>query len=492
MKSSLLRILPLGLLLFAAAPALCADNVNVDELEHKFIKLPNGATVEIVVYNGHNWRLVDPAILLGNDDSDPDVCFETKFDVLEKDHIKLFGQKGVIVLEDRSKLKALNELKRMDNVMLFGTLGKVGGKLELRLVESLKIDPDLQRYDKLIAVMEKQAEADITAEARKNIGERIVEMGHKIEQQRKQVMNIGIADFEKLGSLRDKAFKKGLTIKEGALRRDDADAVFDLALQWRELLRNNAKFRELVRRCLQIDPDHPKASRIAESEMGLFKFENSKWLEKAEVEKILQQRKLDQERLDTAQKAALEQKARELADAIKARPQLLIESQAAIRTDDAKGRQGAIASLGEAIWKTPDVGFGEEAVNILAGISDPAAIAPGLETAAKSEIPEIRREVLEALVWRGRQKDKSALAVLERVLKAEKDSSTARAGVDALAAMGGRSAASTLVASLGAPDNGVRDEIIEGLKAVVRQPINSKEGWEDWWSKNKDSYNPPE
>src|SRR5205809_455536 len=68
------------------------QRVNIDELPHKMIELPNGSKAEVIQYSDHWWRVIDVTVLSSSDDHDPDVCFEAKYDMLVgAEKLKLFG-----------------------------------------------------------------------------------------------------------------------------------------------------------------------------------------------------------------------------------------------------------------------------------------------------------------------------------------------------------------------------------------------------------------
>src|SRR5208283_2998420 len=100
---------------------------------------------------------------------------------------------------------------------------------------------------------------------------------------------------------------------------------------------------------------------------------------------------------------------------------LLVRYQAALRSGDPATLAKAAADLGKAAAASPDAGFGTEAVEVLANLSAAAAVSPGLEAAVKSDFPEVRARVFEALAWRGRQEDPAALEALAKAFIAEKN-----------------------------------------------------------------------
>ncbi|HYF47758.1 MAG TPA: HEAT repeat domain-containing protein [Planctomycetota bacterium] len=477
------RSLFLILICSACAFSFAGDMVNVDELPHKTHQLPDGTKYTVITYGERNWRKVAPSVLEGLEATDRDICFEAKFDsVVPPDKLKLFGQQGTLIVSDRAEFKRLQtELRRTDNIWFAGELrkSKDGKSVELVLLHTLKQPKDLEKFELKIAALIKKGDFD-----------GLIETGYLIEQQRTQGGNLegGIKWFDDMGTLKTKAFETGLNLKEKSLKRDDADGLFAVALQWKEIMRRYAKFRELVERVLKIDPGHPRAQKFAE-ELGLEKFEGV-WLRKDEVARLKLQQKQNQDRLNEEQKNELERKRKALEEAVAQRPQLLSRYQASLRVSDPTARQAAIASFGEAIGKSPDAGFGLEAAEVLVNLSDPAAVSPGLEKAIKSEHADVRRVVYEGLIWRGAQEQSAAFDLLAAALRTEKDSNAAHSAVDSLVSMGGKPAAATLIACLAADDKIVREEVIDGLKQVTKQSLNSKEAWQDWWAKNKDTFNP--
>lgn len=468
-----LAVLLLGLC--ARGFAAAVESVDLDALPRNVIVLPNDTRAVFISYADRNWREADPQALATADEADKDICFEAKFEAaIAPDKIKLFGMALKVTLADRAKFRAVSgELKLDDNVWICGEAVPLpeGKGVAVRVTHLLRQPPDLQKYESQIAQREK-----------KNDCEGLLETGCRIDQLRRN-RQVNFDSFDRLRVLRNKAFEKGLALKEEALRRDDADGLFALAQQWRELLQNHSKFRACVEKCLKIDPDHPRAGLIAKQELGLSLFEG-KWLREEQIKEIRSARSLDQERQTAAQKAAQEARQRAQAQAVSDRPRLLARHQLALQKNDPQARGEAVLALGGAAGNSQDSGFGESAVELLAGIKGAEAVQ-GLEASGRSGFPEVRRRVLEILVWRGRQQDAAAWDALPRVLAAEKDAETARAAVDALTALGGPAAVRVLVQSMAARDRAVCDEISDGLRLLTRQNISTREGWEAWWSKNQ-------
>jgi hypothetical protein len=463
-----------------------AESINVDELPHNVIQLPNGARAEVILFHGVNYRSVGPEVLVGNNDADPDVCFEAKYDSIGGGKIKLFGLPGTLIVEDRDLAKSALEFKRADNVWFCGSLHKTkdGKSIELTVSDMQRQLPDLERYSKRIQRFERRFSDNMPREERMVIAESAIDLGHRIDQDMKQTIN-NFGDYDRLGALRDKAYEVGLENKEKALKSDDADGWFALGEQWKELRRKMPRYRVCILKCLEIDPDHARASRVAQDQFGMERFEG-KWQRHEDVEEMVKSKKEEQLRIESANKVRLEKLAKDRERAVTERPALLNGAQIALCTSDPKRREGAIRSLAESIQTSLDPGFGEEGVDILANLNDPAAVFPGLDLAIKNTAPEVRKSAFEALVFRGgiKEDQQVALGVLADALKAEKDPATAQTGIDGLVSLG-KPAVGTLIAGLANSEKPVCEEIIEALKSSTKQTLTTKEAWEDWYSKNK-------
>jgi len=465
--------------------------LNIDDLPHKTIELPNGSKAEVIRFGDHWWRFVKVAVLSGNDAQDPDICFEGKFDsVVQPDKLKLFGINiapiptdaqrpwASIALDDKLERRARAEYKRGDNLWICGTLKRSpGGKgLDLHAVDILRLPKDAQRYEMRIIALEKKVDY-----------EALIELGQEIYQQTKSEV-LDLDSYDKLGLLSKRAYETGLSMKEKTVRADDADAYYALALQWNERDYKRGKYRQLVEKTLEINPDHPQAGRDAEK-FGLKKFEG-KWRSEDAVATILEERAKARETKSKNELEQEEHRRSELARALEQRPLILIKRQAELRSGDAVAVELALTGFGEAIQKTPDAGFGKESIEILASLDIKLPVSKALALAARSENPDLRRRVLEALVLRGAQQEAQAYSVLGVVLTAERDLPTAKAGVGALLASGGKAAISVLIESLNAADKPIREEYVDALKTLTKQGFSSRGEWDAWWKANQATFNP--
>ncbi|MGD0093283.1 MAG: HEAT repeat domain-containing protein [Planctomycetota bacterium] len=477
----------------AWAPRASAEAapVNADDLPHRKIQLPNGTEVEVVIYQGHDWLVQDVSVLSGDNDQNPDICFEAKFEsVVQPDKLKLFGravwpsskekQWATIILDDRLKQRALRDFKTNDNLWFCGTLRKRPQnqkELELVAADILKQPPDMERFKR-----------DLEKKIKLRDGEALIELGHKIQEHGKTETPT-IDTFDSLNKLSTQAFEAGLKIEEEALKPDDVDRKFALAKLWRELVGNNARSRRLVLECLKQNPDHPGAGEVAEKELGMKKY-NGWWHTPDEIAEFERVVKEGEKKLADAKKATDEAREKDRKEVERNRTVLLADQAAKLRLADPQAREKALLALGEAVRKCPDPGFGMSAVDILVNLPDAAAVQ-ALCTAAKSDIPEVRGQVCEALAWRGgARQDQPALEGLQKALAVEADTATARAALAAVAALDRKAAAGVLVAGLDNTNSVIQDEIMEKLKTATGQQLGTKQEWQAWWAKNKDSLKP--
>lgn len=475
--------------------ALCASSalhaatapLNVEELLHTTYLGPNRIPIVIVRYADQNWTEIDPAALALKMDTLPkDVCFEGKFESFpEPLRLKLSGVDGRIVFEDLARRKQAPDMKALDNVWVCGTIRptKDNRGHEVVIFEAAKLLPDHQRFENKLLTLEREHNA---AE--------LILLGNKIDQCMRNSKNsngFGLSSYDKLGVLRDKAWTVAVAMKEKDLKPNDANACFDIAIQYRDLLKRMPLFRTWVLKTLKIDPDHSNAGREAERTFNMIHV-GDEWMSRPDFEarqKDNDKKFKDQEERDKA--LALERSARR-AQEIAQRTVRLLNFQAALRTGDPDGRVGAIKSLGEEVQNSLDLGFSLVAVDILTNMNDPAAIVFGMDFASKSEFVEVRQLVYESLAWRAGQNDvnsETAYAALASALKTEKAKEPAQAASAALVATGGKAAVATLIAGLDSNESGVCEALIDGLKKLTHVQLQKKEEWISWWNENKSQTN---
>ncbi len=473
----------------ACLPALSADDfVNIDNLPHKTILLSKGSQARVIQWNDHWWRVVDTTILMTNDDFDPDVCFEAKFDMfVQPSKLKLLGVNASytpndshpwasILLDDpKLKRRAMNDFKRLDNVWICGTLRRVeGGRgLDLLAVEVLKLAPDLQRYESRIAGFEKAGDY-----------EGLLDMSRQIAKP--ALNNIPFVDFEKLASLSQRAADSGMTLKERSVRVDDADALYSLALEWKEHNRKG-KYRDCLMKALSANPDHPQASGDAE-QLGLRKYTDGKWRTVEDI-KDLDEARARKEKQEREALAEAENRLRqEVQRAIAEREALLVKLQLELRTSDTGALQRAVDAAGESIQNSSDAGFSCALIPLLASMSSKTSVAMALGQAARSPLKEVRRHAMQALVWRGTQFEPDAFVLLSSALKIESDPPTAQAIITELAAALSKSTVSVLVDALSNREKLVHDECVDHLRVATGQTFNSDDDWRSWWQVNRETF----
>ncbi|MCW8133543.1 MAG: HEAT repeat domain-containing protein [Planctomycetota bacterium] len=463
------------LMLLCAQGWAAMPTIDPDELPRKEIPLPDGTKVYEIEYQNRRWRLTTADILLTKlviDNSD--VCFEAKFSHLNGKDVVLFQAQGKIICLEEAKLKEFKTLQRMDNIWLCGKLreNKAGTGVEMNLVEVARLPEDLVLCKNRLEALEKRKDAN-----------GMMELGARITKILEQALR-NFNEHDQFLTLRSKAWFEGLTLMEQQTAPDDVDGLFAIGEKWVDLLRKTQRRNEIVLRILRTDPDHRKASRIARDEMGLVRMPDGKWVTPEERLRLNQESEAEAAKQDAEKRAAMEAKVRLREEAVKERAQILVKYEVAIRTaEGVKELEGAIESLGKAVQSTIDPKFGRQGVDVLASIADPAAVFPGLDLAAKSEFPEVRRDVYATLAWRGGD---NALKTLSHALRKESEVGVVKSGVDSLVRRGDRPALETLMDCLQSEDAKVQAEVVEGLKVLARTNLSGKDAWLKWWETNKD------
>jgi HEAT repeat protein len=345
--------------------------------------------------------------------------------------------------------------------------------VELVMYDLKKLPDDIPRSEAMLGryLRDKTTSAD-----------QYLDLGNKMDKlQRSNIYNN--QQVEKLITLRNQCWTTALEMREATTAPDDANAFFLLSQQWDDLLHKTNKRRDLLRKALQIDPDHPGASKVAR-DLGLVKDKKTgRWITRDEYERMVaeeNERKKKSELLDEQAKIA---RAKVREKAIAERPRELARFQSALKTDDLKAQDGALESLSEATQNSLDPVFARQGVQILAQSPSLGAAVKGLGMALKNEAPEVRQDAFEALIWRG---GPEAFKTIQTGLLAESNVDTARAAIGALVSRADKEAAGVLVESLESPQPAVVMDAVAALKAItgVNQP--GKDAWVKWWKENKD------
>lgn len=462
-----------------AGAAWATENISPDDMERVEAELTStGAKVSMLKHKNRTWRPTAVEVLKERvvDESSKDICFEAKFDSADIRAMKLFKNDARLVVLDEGLMAFFKKLRPMDNIWLCGTLrprtdDKPG--IELKVEDVIRLPEDFDREQNRFAKLSGLNDAD-----------GLIELGHRITRLLQDGVGLDFKKRDNFQMLQRKAWSQGLTLKEAKLEKStDADAMFALAEQWRELLRNNRKFHEWVVRTLSIDPEHMKAVSAAREQLGMeFLLDVKKWVTKDEARK---------HREDLERMAALadEQKRKELArqrlqleEAIAERPIRLAALKSAVRVAlDLKSLTEALEALGKAVQSSPDLRFGRAGVDLLANVADPTAVS-GLKFAAECPLPEIRTDVYRALSWRGGD---NALRTLTHALRKEKDVSAVSVGVDALVDRADRPALEALIQCLDTSQAKSVDVVVVGLKRLQNSNLATKDEWLRWWDSNK-------
>lgn len=485
------RILPLfALLALCGAARPCAaegdgegtkkpefvDPRNPDAFPRSSMPLPDGSKIDYITFGGRRWREVKQEIMHDRivERQGLEVCFEAKFATFGDDEVKLYKQRqGTITVSDaRAKAYIKEHLKVNDNVWLCGTLRtspRNSRELELILVDIIKRDNDLRLFNAKVARLIRAGEMA-----------GLKKVGTDIKEHLKTAI-VPLNEQDEYVILQNKAWDTYLDLKEKTVAVSDADACFDLASEYLDLRNRSNKRNEWIVKCLRIDPDHPRASVIAANELDMVKHKGL-WITKDEIARIRTQEAREKERLEQESQAQAAKLANLRRDAEKERLKRLTELQRALRTRDGKQLEAGLRALGEAVQTSPDPEFGRKGIAILANINDPYAIWPGLDSAAKSELGEVRLDAYQALAWRGNEQ---ALRALSDALLRESDAGTAKGGVKALVVRGGRPAVQALMECLRSEDAKVVAEVVEGLRLITRENMSAKNEWLRWWDENK-------
>ena len=462
-----------------AGVAWSTENLNPDDLERMDVELTaTGAKVSMLKHKNRTWLPVPVEVLRERlvDESSRDICFEAKFDLAEIRAMKLFKNDARLVVLDEGLMSFFKKLRPMDNIWVCGTLrprtdGNPG--LELKVEDVIRLPEDYEREQLRFNHLSGRNDA---------VG--LVELGHRITRLLQEGSGLDFKKRDHFQILQRKAWYQGLTLKEAKLDKStDADAMFALAEQWRELLRNNRKFHEWVVRALAVDAEHMKAVNAAREQLGMeFLLDAKKWVTKDEASKHRDDLERVAAQADENKRKELELQRLQLQEAIVERPMRLATLKLALRmASDLNSFTEALESLGKAVQSSPDIRFGRAGVDLLANVADPTAVS-GLMLAVECALPEIRTDVYRALSWRGGD---NAMRTLTHALRREKDVSAVGIGVDALVDRADRAALEALIQCLDTSQPKSVDVVVVGLKRLQNSNMATKDEWLRWWDANK-------
>lgn len=481
----LLLVLLLGLALYcpgfdtARISGLGAEEpLDVDDLPRARIPIPDGTFIYNVRYLQRNWReATQEELKRRNLPAPEDICLEIKLDQVEGEVIKPLQYAGLIVCRNPQTIKVVRTMERGDNLWLCGTLRSFSGRpgVYLEVEAAAKLPQDVPRMTAMLERLEKKLDSSGLMELGQRIGKTYASNIYTFDE------------HSQFMALQARAYASALTIREGHRSAQDADGLYAVAEAWQELLHRTHHRNELIRKVLTMDPDHPRASRVATQELGLVKHEG-RWVSLDERAKLLAQEEARRKAEEAKQHETQARKATEREKGVLERPRLMAQHQDAIRmAADGKALEGALRSLGEAVQKSPDPVFCYQGVDILAQMPDPTAVW-GLTVAARNELPEVRQDAYEALAWRG---DANGLKFLVRSLADEADVLVARHGVEALVRRRDKPALATLIEGLRQAPAKTAVEFQEGLRQLTRQNFTDRDAWLRWWEANRSAFSPP-
>jgi hypothetical protein len=477
-----------NLLLCVVVFAICAGSVYCEE-ENDFDKMPRirisagPLTVEAVRRHDVPWRIVNPSALPANIEDGTNVCFVAQFEANTKTGIKLVDCALTIRSDSENVLRVIKASRYGDYVAFFGEMKKNGAATEFVISEAIKQAGEIERFANRIAAVDRDASvANLSLEDKQRIAQSYIGIGREIVLTLEKTQFRLFVEADHLNARKAEAYEKGLKLTEQTVREDDAEAWYALSEQWNALGKNHSRQRACILKCLTIDPDHAAASRVARDKFELEKFEG-KWMARDEIAEIRAKRAGDERTLQEIKLAKLQSlNARRELEAAERAPRLL-KFEAELRDSDAARHSRTLEALGDAIQSAADPVFAQRAVDILANDNGSEVLA-SLDAARKSQLPEVRRQVLETLAWRAGT-ETGALTHLADAMVAEKDTATAKSGVEALVAIGNKPALGTLIAGLSNPEREIREEIISGLQIATKESLTTAQQWQDWWTKNK-------
>lgn len=464
---------------FAVAAVLAATRARAegtDELVEREIR--RGDTVAtLVTHRGQPYQRIEVSDLQGLSVGDADlrglpVCVEGKFERRLKTRVfVLMGSDRQFTVTDVS---LVDGVLPGDNVWLGGVAQQVRGKmscfLAVRAVVVLPRDGDLFRERS-------------TKFTREGSWEKLLALGRWIEANGKLASRTIVADVDQYRRLRDEAFWQALRVREQTLPPDEVDARFETARMYRDLLgrQGDLKAAELLRQVLELDPGHAGAAGAFE-EMGYVSYKG-RWMKPVERDDLMR-REQAAPKPDNGGGGPEEGTA---AGSDGPPPETLAAAGRARRMFEVErlARRGQVEMrpLAEGLPRE-DEAVARRLVWILANTG--AGGLEGLVKALRSRSATVRRDVADALAWRGRVEDLSGM------IRSEKKPDVRSHAVGALGCIRTPESVDALLGLLSVEDAATRSRVGEELARVTGQNLADPEEWRKWWDANRDSFRAPD
>ncbi len=466
-------------LLALLAVSVCAMGQDVGDEEFKERDIERGDDpYTLVTYRGLTYRRVELSDLRGLSVGNTQlnnlrVCVEGKFDrPVSKNVFRLMGSGRQFAVADMS---ITNGLMTGDNVWIGGLAKPVRGEpscyVAVGAIIRLKDDEGL--FNERCAKF-----------ARAKDWRKLLDLGRRIEASGKLVKSAIVADVDLYDSLRDRAIRQALRVREQGLADDDVVTRVEVAKMYKGSFGRTGDLRaaEILRRVMELDPGHEEAARMLTA-LGYVAYKG-RWmtrLERTEIERR------ERAALDAARVEVSATGETPTVGATGARPEALATTGRMRRMIEIerKARSGSAALLGLAsVLAKEDDAVARRLVWILANTGGAEGLE-GLLKGLQSQSAAVRRDVADALAWCGCVRD------LADMVRGETKVDVRSHAVSALGSVRTRASIDTLVELLSVKDMATRTRVGEELARATGQTISDPAAWRRWWEINRDGFEEP-
>jgi len=405
------------------------------------------------------------------------VCVEGKFDrVLKEKVFRLMGSDRQFLVADGALIAGLMS---GDNLWI-GGIAKLmpGGQSSYVAVEIIvTLGGDLEIFNERCARF-----------VRARNWRRLLGLARWIETSGKLVESTTVVDHDLYKSLKSRALRQALRIREKGLAAKDVKGRFEVARMYRDLLgrTGDLKAAEHLRRVLELDPGHEQAAGELEA-MG-YVVHDGTWMTRAEHAELLENERRERD----AARAVATPAGDGDGDGDAVEPERAAPSKLAttgrmrrLLEVDLEARDGNDALLALAAGlPEEDEPVARRIVWLLANAGGDAG-PEGLLRGLRSRSPTVRKDVADALAWCGCVPD------LAGMIPGESEAEVRSHAVSALGGIRTRESVGALVGLLDIGDIGTRDRIGEALARSTGQSHSAPDAWRRWWEENGESFEFP-
>ncbi|MHC4249548.1 MAG: hypothetical protein ACYS9X_10520 [Planctomycetota bacterium] len=464
-------------LLGLAAPAV-GQGVGDAEFKERDIER-GGESYTLVSYKGgRGYRRIEVSDLrgtsVGNTQLDEvPVCVEGKFDrPLKANVFRLMGSDRQFVVADGALTAGIMS---GENLWIGGVAKPVPGGASCYVVveELVMLKEDVDLFNERCARY-----------ARARNWRKLLALGRWIETNGKLVESTTMIDRKIYSTLRDRAYRQALRLREKELAPDDVETRFEVAKMYRQLLDRTGDLRaaEQLRRVMELDPGHKQAAGMLEA-MG-YVAHKGRWMTRTERAEVLRKEQAERE----AARIAATSGGNDTAVGPNGTTPKALATTGRIRRlleVDRKARSGADAllALAAGLPKEDDT-VARRLVWILANAGGDVGL-DGLLGGLQSRSAAVRKDVADALAWCGCVRD------LAGMIPGEKQAEVRSHAVSALGSMRTRKSVGALVDLLAIDDVGTRARVGEELARATGQKITGADAWRRWWERNRDGFEEP-